>query len=73
MTCCFPDFITDLIDLQIKFNILFLGKPIFTLLDSVRENSSSVPVRLVGGKTPREGRLQVTKKARSFSCQTNFN
>ena len=35
------------------------GQPVFTLLDTVRENVSSVPIRLVGGKTVREGRLQV--------------
>ena len=35
------------------------GQPVLTLLETVRENVSSVPVRLVGGKTPREGRLQV--------------
>ena len=35
------------------------GQPVFTLLDAVRENVSSVPIRLVGGKTVREGRLQV--------------
>ena len=36
------------------------GQPVFTLLDTVRENVSSVPIRLVGGKTVREGRLQVS-------------
>ena len=35
------------------------GQPVFTLLETVRENVSSVPVKLVGGKTVREGRLQV--------------
>ena len=37
------------------------GQPVVTLLETVRENVSSVPVRLVGGKTPREGRLQVSE------------
>ena len=37
------------------------GQPVLTLLETVRENVSSVPVRLVGGKTPREGRLQVSE------------
>ncbi len=35
------------------------GQPVLTLLETVRENVSSVPVRLVGGNTVREGRLQV--------------
>ncbi len=36
------------------------GQPVLTLLDNVRENVSNVPVRLVGGATVREGRLQVS-------------
>ena len=35
------------------------GQPVLTLLDSVRENVTNTPVRLVGGHTVREGRLQV--------------
>ncbi len=36
------------------------GQPVLTLLDEVaRENVSAVPVRLVGGKSVLEGRLQV--------------
>ena len=37
------------------------GQPLFTLLDTPRDNLTQVPVRLVGGKTIREGRLQVYK------------
>ena len=35
------------------------GQPVLTLLDTVRENVSDTGVRLVGGHTVREGRLQV--------------
>ena len=37
------------------------GQPLFTLLDSPRDNLTDVTVRLVGGKNIREGRLQVYK------------
>ena len=40
------------------------NQPLFTLLDSPRDNVTQVPVRLVGGKTIREGRLQVYKDDR---------
>ena len=36
------------------------GRPVLTLLETVRDNvTAAVPVRLVGGSTVREGRLQV--------------
>ncbi len=37
------------------------GQPTMTLLETVRDNVTQVPVRLVGGNTIREGRLQVYK------------
>lgn len=37
------------------------GRPVFTLLDIVRDNVTQVPIRLVGSKNIREGRLQVYK------------
>ena len=40
------------------------NQPLFTLLDAPRDNVTQVPVRLVGGKTIREGRLQVYKDDR---------
>ena len=48
------------------------GQPVFTLLDTVRENVSSVPIRLVGGKTVREGRLQVSFSLRNLNINVPF-
>ena len=48
------------------------GQPVFTLLDTVRENVSSVPVRLMGGKTVREGRLQVELSEGEWGTVCNF-
>ena len=48
------------------------GQPVFTLLDTVRENVSSVPVRLMGGKPVREGRLQVELSDGEWGTVCNF-
>lgn len=47
----------------------FAGRPILTLQETERENSTLVPVRLVGGKNSREGRLQVLGAAFVSSVQ----